>query len=191
MRFLAAAVAVLLLAGCSDPTEPGAATDPDLTSGLDAEPSPDAAAPEPVLSRVAVELDGDLGTWFYACETQTTGTCQRQQATAADAHLLLEQPGATLVAAELKLTWSADSPATDTLGLGLMRMGDNSTLVQNVEGTSPLSINVTGLDLLLDEENLVHVYVYNVRGFVHNPPVVGYASVDQGFSLRGGLTMRT
>lgn len=189
MRFLALAVAALLLAGCSDSSEPESDTDADLTSGLDAEPAPEAA--EPARSRVAVELDGNLGTWFYACEYQTTGVCQGQQTMAGETDLYLEQPGATLVGAKLTLTWSATSPATDTLGLGLMRMGDNTTLVQNVEGTSPLTINVTDLDLLLDEDNLVHVYVYNVRGFVHNPPVVGYATVDQEFSLDGALTMRS
>lgn len=188
---------LVALSGCSDAGAEG-------TDAADAEAAPDAggargavdagdvAAPaEPVLEDVAVLFDGNLGTWFYACEYETTGVCQGMDVVADSTDHYHEQPGATLVGAALRLEWTATTPATDTLGLGLMRMGDNSTLVENVEGTSPLTLEADGLDLALEDGDRLHLYVYNVRGFAHEPPVVGYATADQAFTVEGTLTMRT
>lgn len=201
-------LATLLLSGCSggDSGGGGGADDATPDAGaenaeapgvcVDAEVQPtgeepvdgECAPPAPTLHVVEVSFDGNLGTSAVLCEG-TSGQCvPPAEVVEGETDYLYEHPGATLVAVNLTLSWTAASAATDTLGLGAMRMGSNSTLLENVEGTSPLEIQAEALDLLMDEENGFHAYVYNVKGLVHQDPAFGYVSADNAFHVEGTLT---
>lgn len=193
MRFLPVFVAALLLAGCSDPENPANGSETDANP----DPLDTGAAPNgsnvpsvPVTFMVPIEQEGTLGSAAVVCEFTHTGRCVGNELTEDTTDVLYEHPGATLTGASLTLTWSPTSPATDTLAIGLMRMGTNSTFLDGVEGTSPLTLELSDVGLLLDEGNLVHIFVYNARGNLIEDPVMIYASLDQPVRLEGSLTLQ-
>ncbi len=201
MKSLVLVLILIAFAGClgddSGASSSGASSGDTTASGQDPLTSetttPDGTGSEvEVTARQvvmeAIDKTGNLGTWMYLCETQYVGSCDAVDVESKDSDLYVEKPGTTLMAATLTLEWDALGPATERLGIGLMRMGDNSTLVQNVEGVSPLVIDKAGIDLDLDEENRVHIYVYNPAGLINQDPVSGYVTVSQEFTVTGSLT---
>ncbi len=205
-------VAITTLAGCTDDGGPGVFAPEDDTTDLKSQDSGGSTSPNtgtnssprtstspnatdgdtteagPTFAEVDIRLEGNLGTRAIVCEDGTLNSCSGVNAIAGNRDLLLEQPGATLVGAEITLEWTASSPVTQQLGIGLMRMGTNSTFVENQEGTSPLTISLQDLDLVMDEDNLVHIYVYNPTLLLHQDPLIGYISVDEQFTVSGTLT---
>lgn len=193
MRTLAAVVALLLLlAGCSD--DPSEVPDPSVVPTPTTSAAPNATVAAPTVEELPFTFDGNLGTSVHGC-VFPAGVCHSQDAVAGSADLEVARPGANLTALTFEVSWNAQSPATQTLAVGAMVMasceGCNSTVFDEVQGTSPLRVDVSGVDLALDADTVVHVYVYNPQGFVYNPsvPAYGLVSVDEPFHVEGVLTL--
>jgi hypothetical protein len=181
---------VLLLAGCGAPA-------PEPNSGLSATSSTTgvavAANPAPVEELVPIVFDGKLGTSLHGC-LFPTGTCDSVELVAAGSELVIERPGANFTGLDVIMSWTAQTPATETLTIGWMVMatceGCNSTFYEEVSGASPLSARLADAAVPLTADTRFHIYAYNPRGLVYDPAVPGYAfvSVDQTFHIEGTAT---
>jgi hypothetical protein len=69
--------------------------------------------------------------------------------------------------------------------------GCNGTQFGELQGVSPLQVDVAGVSVPLHADALIHIYVYNPKGFVHDPavPAYGLFSVDQAFRIEGTATL--
>jgi hypothetical protein len=145
--------------------------------------------PPSVVHDIPVDFDGNLGTSLLLCDS-VTGACNVDQSVADDeTDYTYEHPGATLVGFNLTITWDSTADPTARLAVGIMRMGSNSTNIEDGEGTSPIEMSRDDLAIMLEGDNLVHIYVYNPEGQVHQDPVYGYASaIDDDFHIEGTLT---
>jgi uncharacterized protein YceK len=194
MRVVAVVAMVVLLAGCTG--EPPASTEPSPTASGSASSS--SAAPAQarawVPSEMAVTFDGNLGTSLHGC-VFPAGLCDTMAVTTDSSDLTVERAGTNFTGLDLTVTWTAQSPATATLTLGFMVMascdGCNSTVYDEVTGTSPLHAAVSGANVPLDADHALHVYLYNPQGLVYDPAVPGYAfvSVDQAFHVEGTVSL--
>lgn len=185
-------VLLLLLAGCSG--SPEADAEPAGTSGPSSSSMAPAAPPAPTVEVVPFSFDGNLGTSAHGC-VFPAATCHTQDFVPGTSDLLVERPGANVTALSFTVTWTAQTPATETLTVGSMVMvscdGCNSTQFGELQGVSPLQVDVTGVSVPLHAEALIHVYVYNPKGLVYDPAVPGYAvlSTDQAFHIEGTATL--
>lgn len=185
-----------LLSGCADePADPSAGTD-STGDGQDGDTVGGAGNTEPKAPQyeekvVPVSFEGTLGNQAAGCsyDAQTCFDSEDHNPSGRSSDYYHEEPGATWVAADLTMTWDSPSPATDSLVLGVMRMGDNSTSVANQEGTSPNTVQDDDMDLMLDENNLIHIYVYNGDGFHSAEQGYAYLSPNQAFKIEGTLTL--
>jgi hypothetical protein len=62
-----------------------------------------------------------------------------------------------------------------------------TTMVAETYGPSPLLVDAENLDLTLDKEHVLHVYVWNPQGQLANGNV--YATTEQAFAVRGTATL--
>lgn len=189
MRLLALLV-LLLLAGCADPP---AADVPEASTATQAPAATmDNATPAaPLPLSVPVNLDGNLGSFVHYC-VFPAGQCDTQEAIPGNADVYFEHAAANFTGLDLNLTWTASSPATQTLALGFMVMADCpgcSTSYEEVTGTSPLHASLSGEKVPLNATARVHIYVYNPTSFQLLPGGAGYTftSVDEAFNLAGRI----
>lgn len=192
MHRFAALIVLILLAGCSDPPSNEAPEAPTSTQGSTGT-NDNATAQDPVLLSVPVAFDGNLGSSAHSC-VFPAGQCVTQVVVAPDANVFVEHPGANFTGLDLNLTWTATSPATQTLALRFMVMADCegcSTLYEEVTGTSPLRATLSGENVPLNATTRVHLFVYNPAGLQVVPGGAGYTftSVDESFRLEGDVRL--
>jgi hypothetical protein len=195
MRAVAAVVLpflLLLLAGCSE--DQSEVPDPSVVPTPTTSTGPDTTVAAPTIEILPFSFDGNLGTSAHGC-VFPAGTCHTQDVVAGSTDLLVERPGANLTALSFDVTWTAQTPATQTLATGSMVMvsceGCNGTQFGEVSGTSPLHVEVTDVSVPLHADARIHIYVYNPQGFVYDPavPAYGFISVDQPFHIEGTATL--
>lgn len=176
-------------AGCSDGS--GRDAPRDVAAGPSTG-SLNLTVDEPSIEVLPVAWEGNLGTWGGAC-TDGAG-CVFQQVEGDTTDLVLERPGTNLTGANLTLTWTAASPATEELGFAIMVMatcdGCESPMEEWVEGASPLTLALADLDLALDADHVIHVYVYNAQGGVDAGVAWAGGTPDQAFAVAGDLTLK-
>lgn len=191
MRATACIVALVLLAGCSDPPSadgPGGPSTSTPTGG--ATTGGNGTAALPVTMVLPVLLDGNLGSYAHYC-VFPAGQCDTQVVTAGETDVIVEHAGSNFTGLDVNLTWTSTGPATDELALGFMVMstceGCSDPFEDEVRGPSPLRATVAGKDLPLNGTSVVHLYVYNPSGFQLLPGGAGYTltSVDLEFRLEG------
>ncbi len=214
MRTLVIAMlAVLLLAGCSSSSDGGGATPTSSTGAGDvrgvcvdesirpyADANPDGTCP-PYAKResIPVTFSGNLGTIVHGClfPPGQPPVCPTQVVNAGSGDLFVEKPGANFTGLDMNITWTSQTPATATLAVGFMVMagcdGCEDTFFDEVEGTSPIRIQVKDQKIPLNETTKVHVYVYNPTGLQVLPAGAGYVfvSVDQDYAIEGKISIET
>ncbi|MHB1260998.1 MAG: hypothetical protein ACYC2H_04700 [Thermoplasmatota archaeon] len=190
MRLGAALTLLILLAGCSDAPEESTGSIPESATTTSSAP---VVVAQPVVDTILISFDGNLGTSVHGC-VFPAGVCDTREVVADETDVIIERPGANLTAVSFDITWEATSPATQTLDVGVMVMascdGCNDTEFVSLKGPSPLHVEASGLSLALTQDAVLHIYVYNSQGLVHNPAVPAYAlaSVDQAFHIEGTAT---
>ena len=196
MRVMLALAMAAFLAGCSggDGEPPTDASDPTASTTGPLGAMAVVQAEPWVAESVAVAFDGNLGTSVRGC-VFPAGRCEEVEAAAGVAGVTFDRPGANFTGLDLTMTWTASTPATATLDLGFMVMascdGCNSTSYEVVSGTSPLRATLSGVSVPMPSEDyVVHLYVYNPQGSVHDPaaPASGGVVVDQAFRLEGTVS---
>ncbi len=161
------------LAGCATPPSSGDAA-------LDTTPTP--------ASRVEVDLafDGTLGTGVFACAPIH---CHGHELAPGESENLVTPVEGRLRSIELTMTWTAATPATAMLHLGLMIMdqctGCNITMLGSAEGPSPLVITANDLDYGVNEDNWFHYRAWNPVTQAWTPVGGAAATPDQAFSIVG------
>lgn len=192
MRVLVAMLPLLLLAGCtSDAPRPA----DDMRVAAVPEPVQNVtfqALPPPPWEDVVVEWAGNLGTRLLVCEWTLLSDCAQHDQVEGNTDYYLERSG-WLRGAQLNLTWDANGRLSQELGLGLMVMGTCAgcplELIEEVEGTSPLTIKTPYLDLALGDDRVVHAYVWNASGSRAVGSAYAYATSDQDFRVSGALAI--
>ncbi|MEA3142991.1 MAG: hypothetical protein QOG31_315 [Thermoplasmata archaeon] len=193
MRAAAPLLAILLLlAGCASP--PAAPTTAPLTAtgtGTSANPSVCANCTRtPVAATLAIDWSGKLGEQAIACAPQPLG-CHTFSQDAASSHTDSLAAG-NLTAVRLEMAWTATTPATQTLTLGVMVMGCPTCpapFANEVSGASPIVVDLKDLHVALNGTQVLHLYVYNPAGNVEQDPGYAYATGDQAFTVKGGATL--
>jgi hypothetical protein len=195
MRFGWSLALVMMLAGCAGDTPEAPATD-EAAVDLEAErvaraPAGDAAGallPDPI------DVDWVGGIPVEACAPSGPNSCMGASVpmtgTTDDSLFLAAAPAAW--SGTLTLTWSATSPATETLQLGLTfykKCGGScweslGTDGAYVSGTSPLVLEVGGAAAPASAEGL-WISVRQVR--LTPDPVYAVASLGQEFHAEGRL----
>lgn len=180
---------LVLVAGCADA--------PEIPDSAEIPSSSASGSPAPVILATyetqPLSFEGNLGTAGHAC-VFPAGTCHTQSITPGASDLFLERPGVNLTALSFNVTWQAQTAATQSLVVRAMVMasceGCNTTRFMELEGTSPLRIDIRDVDVALTPDYRVHISVYNPKGLVYNPSVPGYAfvAVDQAFKVEGNAT---
>ena len=193
---------VLLLAGCvgseevpETPTrqvETAAATGSETPSSEDAaatqvpaDPESEPAPRTPVSTPVA--WDGKLAT--HACVPTAPGGCAFPTSLPDDPDTPLEAPG-NVTSVALTLTWTASTPLTAELAMGLSRMtacGDGcrefEPIGDAVWGASPLVLEAEVPPLAPGEQLVLHVG----QGNALPDPLIGFARVEQTFHVEGEI----
>lgn len=93
-----------------------------------------------------------------------------------------------VVAARVTLTWSAASPATTELGMGLMSMGpaacNCTAMIDQAQGASPLVIDVPQANVSVPEGSVIHLFVYGTIE-QSSPDAYAYGETPQDFHAEG------
>jgi hypothetical protein len=202
---------LLLLAGCAAPptTVPTPTADAPHDAGavrgiicVDEQVKPVAANPDgscpllpPKTSAIAMDWDSQLGTGGIAC-ADSLGQCTPHAFISADgADWTAPLPGGNVTAADVTLTWTAMTPATQTLGFRIMVLGDcahcNLTDIGEVTGVSPLHIQKSGLHIPGGPGMKLYAYAWNPQGVVNNPPLFASVSAEQAVHGSGNVTVET
>lgn len=201
--FVVILVAVLALAaGCvgkddahlETATAPEGDDDGPVTVPEAAPSTPEASAPagtprpEAVVVETPVQLEYAIGTGFVACDPNLPNGCIGESVVPGDSFVRLPFEG-TVTGVDLVLTWSAQTPLTQTLGAviayGHETCGTDCIDVVDaifVEGTSPLTVS-TG-DLASAGADIVYISVYEPRPDL---PVSYSVSIEQTVSIEGTL----
>ncbi len=193
MRAPVVLLCAVLLAGCAS-DEPPAPTQETVAPGAAPEINETfSPLPPPPWESVLVDWTGHLGERLIVCEWDVADDCTDHEQTAGETDYILERPGAWLRGATINLTWEPEGRVTEELGLGLMVMGTcpecQSDMIEEVQGRSPLTISTPYLDLALDENRIVHAYVWNASGSRAVGSAYIYGTSDQAFTLRGVLAL--
>lgn len=191
-RSASALVLVVLLAGCLDAT-PTADAELDTAEAAPAQAAPAtgnatlATAP-PAVTELVVALDGRTGTYALACAPPVG--CTGHTAAPGDAQVLFEGVAGRPDGGELSLTWTATSPATETMSFGVMTMYGGEACegidLGVASGRSPLVIDVAAADRALCPEEVLHIWVSGGTD-VNQAPFYATANLDQPFHLEGAL----
>lgn len=179
----------LLLAGCfaaapeDGVTASGASADDATPADGPATTSPGAdpsATPAPSTS-IPVELQGATRNEAAIC---APGSCQGWGLPGlASGETWFEQElRGTLVAADLTLTWTATTPATTELTLGIAHDHGDGTKIET-RGPSPLTLSQAGLAIPGEKVSAIYVNAYECSANVCH-------SVEQAFSISGTLAQQ-
>ncbi len=185
-------VCAMLLAGCSSDPLPQPVDEVD--EDREEEEITFSPLPPPPWQTLGVNWTGHLGVRVLACEINVANQCVAHDQDPGDTDYVMERPGSWLRGANLTLSWEAEGRITEELGLGLMVMGTcdgcASELIEEVEGRAPLTITTPYLDLALDENRIIHAYVWNASGSRLTPATYTYITPDQAFTLTGTLNIQ-
>lgn len=200
MRGLLVVLALVLAAtaGCVAKDTPPTGTDvvapANAPEDAGAAPAMDAsAAPEasPAAPRtLPLALDGNVGTGFIACAFPVE-RCEGMAAAPGSKELYVEDEAGRVLGGRVELTWTAASPATQSLSLGLMLMGGegcDSLDLGTTKGPSPLAIDVAPVPRDLCQGELVHAWVAGEHWGTQGPTYY-QVDVDQEFRLEGWLDL--
>jgi hypothetical protein len=182
--------ACLLLAGCASPA-PGPAPAPRAPSAsAAAAPDANATPATTTLTRVPLRLDGSLGLGAWACVFQPVSACPdpTYAVQPARTELRVEGQRGVVAAAHVTLTWTASTPATAQLGMGLMSMGPRAcnctVMIGNVVGPSPLTIDAPRAGAPLPAGSVLHLFVYETTEEA-NDAAYAYAEAPQDVHAEG------
>src|ERR1041385_2337721 len=175
-------VLIAALAGCASPHQTPDSTAPPAPVDVQPVVDPNTAKPSAPV-QVDLTFDGNLGAGFYAC---TPAHCHGQDGVAGHPENIVTPPAGRLRSISLTMTWTAQTPATSTLDLGIMIMdhcpGCNVTMLGTAEGSSPLTITATDLDYAVSDANWFHYWGGNPTLSQWTPVAGAYATPDQAFS---------
>lgn len=205
-RALLVLTPLLLVAGCfesSDDTTPAAApADDDATAIPGAAPSsapiatdaaaPNATPPEPMPVIIPVSFDGSFANGGGACEFSQVGECVRTP-TASDA-TWTPDAGGSPISVQVEMTWEATSAATETLGVMAMACweteeGGTCEMFASSGGSSPLTIDASGLDYPEDAVLSLHAYQDCPPAESPAPGTWVWCEVEQAFHLEGTVAV--
>ena len=179
---LVLAVACLAVAGCSGPAPARPAAPVASSASVPAAPASLGAAP--VVHTLSWTGQIPDGAWGCA----PVAGCHAYPAAAYGVDDSDDLPAGTVVNGSLTLTWTAATPATATLHLGvLLANGTNETHVAPDAGSaSPLVFPIPAGTAIASGTRL-HLWVYGP--YEEAGPVVAGWSADQAFTLAGSLTV--
>lgn len=167
LALLLAIPAALVAAGCVTPPD-----DIEAAATNDASAATIATAPAPY------SFDGSFGPEVWACPVIT---CEGFDP-ASDRWAALDIAG-NLTAINLTMTWDATSPLMETLRFGIS-WGENGEDYEYVEGTSPLLLELTGIDITSDHKPYIWTWVVPPT-----PVELVYLSTPTDFHIEGELTL--
>lgn len=155
----------LVAAGCVSAPEELESAAADATDAL--------AATDGVASPFT--FDGSIGPVVVACPMVTcTGAAEGDRSTS------LPFDGDNLTAVSLTMTWDAAAPHMETLRMGIA-WGENG--LEYVEGTSPLVLEVDGLEIAKEDEPYFWTWIVTPA-----PMGVAHVATPQDFHVEGTLT---
>lgn len=142
-----------------------------------------AAADAPTASALAdatvpYAFDGSFGPMLWACALVT---CEGVEP-AGERWSYIDLDG-TLTATTLTITWDATTPNMETIRFGITWETDESSY-ESVEGTSPLVLELTGLEITPDDKPYVWTWIPSPT-----PVETVYASTPTDFHVEGTLTL--
>ncbi|HUR62490.1 MAG TPA: hypothetical protein VM286_09035 [Candidatus Thermoplasmatota archaeon] len=183
-------ITALLLAGCTGkvPDNLGVTT---LTPEMPAMNATTVKAHVPVAKAVNLTADGMLARTVGGCIFVPTPQCQFQSTGTDKSEFDLEMKG-NLTGLVATITWTAATPATDTLALSAALFPcdgcpGHGTFLGEATGTSPLKLTIPASTpaVQLNATNRLHFFVYNSKGAVFNEQVPGHAYVtdEQAFKI--------
>jgi hypothetical protein len=194
MRWLL--LAVLVLAGCSDPPaepaesvdDPGAAASASGATSATAVSAPPAVALE---EAVPFTWAGHTKEGAWVCMEQGgTGQCPAGQQVSPDGqHVTAIAYAGDLTAVQLTMSWQADATQT---GLVLAAYGNTSSgrgLLASVQGDSPLTLAIDAAVLGLVPDNVVVLMVWP-EGKTATSPSLFVDATQQAFTVEGTLRQR-
>lgn len=139
-----------------------------------------------------LDLNGTLGLGADACVFGPTTTCAPSAyAVPSQRELIVSGQQGAVPAAHVTLTWSAATPATDTLGIGLMTMGARecncTTMLAQAKGSSPVTLAFANKNVTLAPGAVLHLFVYTIPQSAG--PGYAYADEPQSFRVEGAATL--
>lgn len=188
MRALVAVVVLFVLAGCTSSTSTPAAT--SETTGAAPTTAP-RMAHQPLPHVATLTADGTLTATAGGCVVPANA-CEFQSAAPDQSTFLLAAAG-NLTAVTATITWTAATPATNTLAVGVSIQGGNGTFLGSARGTSPLTFSWSSgtTPPRMADGDVVRFFVYNAGGVVAQDPVpaYGYATPEQAFHVVAAATV--
>lgn len=159
------------------------------SSGTTGSSSASATSSASTTTLVPFTAEGNTYNGIFACAAVT---CQGSDLPTTGQGSSWFEPdiAGTLIAAELTLTWSATTPLTAELLLGIAYEndeGENDWLY--AIGTSPLTLTETNLDIPTNKVNAIYVNPYKCQGTP--APLVACYGIEQAFTIEGTLTTAT
>lgn len=154
----------------------GGCLDGSTSETLDAASQPEAAA---VVSTVPVELNGHIAAAAVVCPVVT---CVGIHPLASERYFDQKSEGG-LVGYDLTLEWTASSPTSERLRLGLAVGEGASRKFEFVEGTSPLTLSGDKFTVGAGKTFEVWVWLGN------HAPVEVYATPGQDFTIAGTFSL--
>ncbi|MES2154634.1 MAG: hypothetical protein V4510_05805 [bacterium] len=190
-------IVLLLLSGCSGSTDTVPAgretTTPPSGLCIDATDTPTNGTCGGVdrLPAVtfAMDWDGNLGIDAFVCQN-AVGCYPDEAIVAGTSERLVDAAGWNLTAANLTVTWTAQSPATAEMGIAVMTMHCEICNMsdEGVKGASPLVLHLDGLHAAVGAGGVVHVYLYHTTSASPGGGAFVYGGPDQAFHVSGQLT---
>lgn len=139
-------------------------------------------------TRVPFSAEGNTNNGVFACAIVT---CEGSDLPGTGEGTSWFEPdiNGTLTAAELTLTWSATTPLTAELLLGIAYENDEGDADWIYAfGTSPLTLTETDLDIPANKVYAIYVNPYRCQG---GDPVVACYGLEQAFTIEGTLIAAT
>lgn len=155
------------------------------TSGTSGSASASATSTGATITLVPFTAEGNTYNGVFACAAVT---CQGSDLPTSGSGETWFEPklDGKLVGADLTLTWTAATPLTEELLLGIAYEKDDGEMDWIVAtGPSPLVLSESGLDLPAETVKFVYVNPYKCQG---GPvPVIACYGVEQAFTIEGTL----
>lgn len=189
MRGFAVALSLALaFAGClANDADPPAPISSNPATNLEEE----ALDVDQVLESRAIVVDFE-GRFTKGARVCTQTECVGQGVFEGETEREFGDLSGIITATAVRIEWAATSPGTQRLGVGIMTMWRECDDCEPVEfgsayGPSPLTIDLAGLSVPLDERGVLHVYAYPLS----TADEAGYVVVsnDQPFTVRGTVTL--
>lgn len=189
-------VVALLLSGCLSGNEPVETASVEETAATQTSADatnvtqePPALAPQ----TFPISFDGKTGNW--ACVPSGPTSCNGLPVGTNSENTFVEVAyDGVATSAEITLTWTPTTPATNEMSLALFAMRscgegciemDSEMYYEEVSGMSPLSLSANGITLGENETLYVHVGTVDPTPSL---PAPFFYSLEQAFTVEGTLT---